>query len=125
MEIIGWLWWVAVKLVGVAWGLVWFLLGGWVSTLAQIAVIALLIFGYKYGWRRAPGEILERSGAVGRIIWGWVRSREAGTTAGMGRVDVRDRRVTKVVRRKERGDVNLSTLLNIAVLAGLGLLVAL
>ena len=125
MEILGWLWWLAAKLAGLVFGLTWFLLGGWVSTLAQIAVIALVIFGYKYGWRRAPQEILARGGALGRYIWGWVRARETSAGGALARVEIRDRVVERVVRRKEPGDINLSTLLNIVVLAGLGLLAAL
>ena len=125
MEILGWLWWLLVKLLGLAWGLIWFLLGGWVATAAQIAVIGLVIFGYKYGWRRAPEEILARSGAIGRYLWGWVRARETGGGASPGRVEVRERQVIRTVRRKEPGDINLSTVMSVAMLAGLGLLAAL
>ncbi|MFM9938134.1 MAG: hypothetical protein ACKVP7_01395 [Hyphomicrobiaceae bacterium] len=118
MDILGWIGWLLWKIVGLAWSLIWFLLGGWVSTLAQIAVIALIIFGYKYGWRQAPQQILTRSAAFGRFVWAWVRAREL--PAGTARTEVRE--VYRDVRVKEIGDVNVSTLLSLLVLAGLSAL---
>ena len=123
MEILGWIWWLILKVSGLAWGIVWFLLGGWVATLAQIGVIALVIFGYKYGWRQAPQEILARSGTIGRFLWGWVRARElparmpatAGAAARMSK--------GARVRARQPGDVNLSTLLSVLAIAGIALAV--
>lgn len=120
MDILGWIGWLLWQIVGLAWSLIWFLLGGWVSTLAQIAVIALIIFGYKYGWRRAPQEILTRGAGFGRFIWAWVRAKDPGHTPAASRTEVRE--VYRTVHTKEFGDVNLSTLLSILTLAGLGLL---
>ncbi len=118
MDILGWIAWLLWKIVGLAWSVVWFLLGGWVSTLAQISVIALIIFGYKYGWRQAPQEILTRGAAFGRFIWAWVRARELPRAAAATEV----REVYRTVRVKEAGDVNISTLLSVLMVAGLGLL---
>lgn len=120
MDILGWIGWFLWKVVVIAWGLVWFLLGGWVSTLAQIAVVALVIFGYKFGWTRAPQEILTRASAFGRYFWGWIRAKEFA--AGGPRVEVRE--VYRTLRVKEAGDVNVSTLLTLIMLAGLGILAA-
>ena len=117
MDVIGWLWWAVSSALGIAWTLVWFLLGGWVSALAQIAVVAMIIFGMKYGWRRAPYEIWARAGSFGRFVWNWVRAREPGQAVAS--IEVRE--VIRVVRVKEPGDINLSTLLTVLMLAGLGL----
>ncbi len=117
MDILGWLGWFVLKVLGFVWALAWFLLGGWVSTLAQIGVIALVIFGYKYGWRQAPQEILSRAARLAKLGWGWARVREGG--AAPARVEIRERQVVRHVRQRVPGDVNLSTLLNILMLAGL------
>lgn len=129
MDVLAWLWWLVSGLLGMVWSLAWFLLGGWVSTFAQLGVVALLIFGYKYGWQRAPQELLSRLGAVGRYAWGWVRAREPrpayrepepkeGTRAGKQR---------RGLRQRQPGDirVNLSTLMTLAMLAGLWMLTGL
>ena len=76
MEILAWLWWGLSTALGLALSLVWFLLGGWVATLAQIAVAALVVFGYKYGWQRAPFELAARLAGAGRFLWAWMRARE-------------------------------------------------
>ncbi len=120
MELLSWLWWLVLKIVGLAWGLVWFLLGGWVATLAQIAVIAFLVFGYKYGWRAAPQELLARAGPAGRYLWGWVRARSPVSLPERAEKSVR----RPHGRRKEPGDVNLSTLLSVVALSGLLLAIA-
>lgn len=120
MDFIGWLWWAITSVVGVVWSLAWFLLGGWVSTLAQIAVIAGVIFFYKYGWRRAPYEISSRATTFGHFVWNWLRAREPGQTSSS--VEVRE--VIRTVHVKEAGDVNLSTLLSLLMLGGLCLLAA-
>lgn len=115
MDILGWIWWLLLKVLGLVWGIVWFLLGGWVATLAQIGVIVLLIFGYKYGWRQAPQEILSRASRWTGLAWSWARRREprsAGATAEL-------RRYRQPAPRRAPGDVNLSTLLNVLMLAGL------
>ncbi len=131
MEILSWLWWLVVKIVGFAFGLVWFLLGGWVATLAQIAVIAFLIFGYKYGWRQALPELLSRAGPAGRYfggnLWSWMRARSPVPLPQ--RAEKSERRVdrdpsARRLRRKEPGDVNLSTLLSVVALGGLLLAMA-
>ena len=114
MDILSWLWWAVSSLLGIIWTVLWFLLGGWVSTLAQIAVIVLIIFGMKYGWRQAPYEVWSRASSFGRFAWNWIRAKDPGTVT---RTEVRE--VIRTVRVKERGDVNLSTLLNVLLLAGL------
>lgn len=119
MDILAWLWWALASLVSIAWSLLWFLLGGWVSTVAQIAVLVGVIFFYKYGWQRAPAEIAARVSTVGRYAWSWVRQRETGT-AGAPRVEVRE--VVRTVRVKEAGDINLSSLLNVLLFMGIALL---
>jgi hypothetical protein len=118
MDILAWLWWLVVKVLGSALSVVWFLVGGWVSTLAQIAVVLAAICIMKFGWRRSPQEILSRASRLGRFFWAWLRAREPG--AGGTQVEVRE--VFRTVRMKEFGDVNLSTLLSLAMLAGLGAL---
>lgn len=120
MDILGWLWWAVTSVIAVLWSLAWFLLGGWVSTLAQIAVIVGLIFFYKYGWRRAPYEISSRLSTFGRFFWSWLRQREPGDTRGGAEV----REVIRTVRVKETGDVNVSTLMSLLVFAGLCLIAA-
>jgi hypothetical protein len=119
VDILAWLWWVVASVLSVAWSLLWFLLGGWVSTLAQIAVLVGIVFFYKYGWQRAPAEIAARLSTFGRFVWGWMRQREPGP-AGAQRVQVRE--VVRTVRVKEAGDINVSSLLNVLVFLGLALM---
>jgi hypothetical protein len=119
VDILAWLMWAITSVLALAWSLVWFLLGGWVSTIAQIAVLVGVIFFYKYGWQRAPAEIAARLSTLGRFIWGWMRQREPGDAGGT-KVEVRE--VVRTVRVKEAGDINLSSLLNVLVFAGLALL---
>jgi hypothetical protein len=128
MDILGWLWWAVASvlgliwwLLGLVWSVVWFLISGWVSTLLQIAILVAVIFFLKYGWQRAPAELWRRGSAFGRFAWKWVRARET-EPAGAPREVVRER--IRVVRVKEPGDVNISTLMSLAVLAGLALLAA-
>ena len=54
MDILGWLWWVASTLLAGIVSLIWFLISGWVSTLLQVALLVILIYFLKYGWKRAP-----------------------------------------------------------------------
>jgi hypothetical protein len=121
MDILAWVLWALVSLLGLLWTVVWFLISGWVSTLLQIALLLAAVFFFKYGWRRAPAEMLRRARSVGTLFWTWVRAREPRTaTAG---VEVRE--VVRVVRVKEFGDVNVSTLLSLLALAGLALVAGL
>ncbi|HEX5959237.1 MAG TPA: hypothetical protein VFY92_11375 [Hyphomicrobiaceae bacterium] len=122
MDILGWLAWMLMgllgllwTLLGLAWTVVWFLISGWVSTLLQIAVLVGAIFFLKYGWQRAPAELLKRATSLGRFAWGWVRTREPSTAAP------EVRQVVRVVHVKEPGDINVSTLLSLLMLAGLAL----
>ena len=112
----GWIWWLVWKALSLVWGIAWFLLGGWVATLAQIGVVALFIFGYKYGWRQAPQELLSRAARLFRLGWGWARTREAGAAVS---ARVTRERIVRDGPRRAPGDVNLSTLLNVLMLAGL------
>lgn len=118
MDIVGWIVWLGAAALSLAWSIVWFLVGGWVVTAAQIFVVVLAIFAYKFGWRRALGELMSRTSAVSRRAWAWVRRREVEpdrtATPQTGRTQVR------IVRRSSVGDVNLSTLLSIIALAGIG-----
>jgi hypothetical protein len=118
LDILSWIWWALTSAAGLIWSIAWFLLGGWVSTLAQIAVLVGVVFFYKYGWQRAPAEIAARVSSVGRFAWGWMRARETGS--GADRVEIRE--VVRTIRVKEVGDVNISTLLSLVMLAGVTLL---
>lgn len=117
MDIVVWFGWAVITVIGVLWSLVWFLISGWVSTLLQIAVLIATIYFLKYGRQRAPAEILRRTRSFGRFFWNWVRAREPqlGT-------DVEVREVVRVVGGKEFGDINVSTLLTLLMLAGFALL---
>lgn len=128
MDILAWLWWLLLKALGLVWGLAWLLLGGWVSTAAQITVIALAIFAYRYGWRRAPAELASRVVPLARMLWGWLRGREVAEGAPPPRAAKRSeaRKAARLRRARRRpGDVNLSTLMNLALLTGLWMLAAL
>lgn len=126
MDILAWLWWLVLKVLGLAWALLWLLLGGWVATAAQIALLVLAVFAYKYGWRRAPGEVAARVVPLGRMAWAWLRGREATAAAGAASARAAPGREPRLVRYVRRpGDVNLSTLLNLMMLTGLGLLAVL
>ena len=116
MDTVAWIAWGLLTLLGFLWSLVWFLISGWVSTLLQIAVLIATIYFFKYGWQRAPAELWRRTRSFGRFFWNWVRARE--TQAGAG-VEVRE--VVRVVRAKEFGDINVSTLLSLLMLIGLAL----
>ena len=118
-NILGWLWWGIVKVLGLAWSFAWFLLGGWVATLVQIIIIAGIIFAMKYGWRRAPLEMWTRSQGVGRFVWAWARMKEP-RLATSARPDVRGSRETvRVIHARRPGDVSASTLLTVAMLVGM------
>jgi hypothetical protein len=113
-EALAWLWWTVATVAGFVRTVVWFLIGGWVSTLLQIALLIAVIYYFKYGWQRAPGEIWRRAGGFGRFFWNWIRAREAPTSS-----DGPAREVVRIVRAKEFGDINVSTLLSLLVLVGL------
>lgn len=129
MEVIGWLWWLIASFVGLVWSAAWFLLGGWVSTLAQIAVIVLVVFGYKYGWRRAPLELMARMGNLGRFAWSWIRSGDGvrpARSSGRSASSTPGRQPRHRVSRRQPGDVriNVSTCMTLLMLAGLWLVAA-
>jgi hypothetical protein len=117
LDILGWIWWAISSAIGIVWSIVWFLLGGWVSALAQIIVIVGIIFFMKYGWQRAPMEMWTRANSAWRFIWAWISAREPGTAAPASKVQIKE--VIRTVRVKEPGDVNLSTLLSLITIAGL------
>lgn len=107
------------------WGLIWLLIGGWVSTALQIIVLVLAYYAYRYGWRRAPLEAWRGVRAVGRWGWNWLRGFEAMSGgAERERDQVREVEVVREIHVKEFGDVNLSSLMNVSMLAGLLLLAA-
>lgn len=117
MEIVAWLGWAVVVVLGVLWSLVWFLISGWVSTLLQIAFLIATIYLLKYGWQRAPAEIWRRTRSFGRFFWSWLRAREPQTGS-----DVQVREIVRVARAKEFGDITVSTLFSLLMLIGLALL---
>ena len=116
MDIPGWLWWLASTLLTCILSLIWFLISGWVSTLLQVALLVIVIYFLKYGWQRAPAEIWKRSRAFAGFFIGWIRARDA---VAPEREVVQTVRVIKV---KEFGDVNVSTLMSLLMLAGLVLM---
>ena len=113
MDIIGWLWWLISTLLTGILSLLWFLISGWVSTLLQIGLLVVVIYFLKYGWQRAPAEIWRRSRAFAGFFVSWIRARDPGIS---GRESPQPVRVVKV---KEFGDVNVSTLLSLLMLVGL------
>jgi hypothetical protein len=117
MEIVSWIGWLLAALAGWIWSIAWLLIGGWVSTLLQILVIVFLVFAFKYGWRRAPLEMGLRVRPMAGWIWRWATAREAG-----GHDPARGVPEVRIIRVKTPGDVNLSSLLNVLMLAGLAML---
>src|ERR1700674_5485389 len=103
MEIVAWLGWAVVAVLGVLWSLLWFLISGWISTLLQIAVLIATIYFLKYGWQRAPAEILRRTRSFVGFFWSWVRAREPQASTDEGR------EVVQISGGKEFGDINIST----------------
>ncbi len=116
MDIAAWVLWALLALLGVLWTVMWFLISGWVSTLLQIALLVVAVFFFKYGWQRAPAELWRRARSVGGLVWTWMRAQDPKAGAAP---TVRVREVVRVVRVKEFGDVNISTLLSLLTLAGL------
>ena len=117
MDIAAWLFSILLTALGLIWSLVWFLIGGWVSTLLQIAVLVFAIYGFKYGWRRAPFEIWRRTQTFLRFFWNWIRAREPDPRPG---VEVRE--VIREIPVREFGDINLSTAMSLVALVGTALL---
>lgn len=117
METLGWIASWLLSIAGLLLSFVWFLISGWVSTLLQITVVIFAIYGIKYGWRRAPFEIWRRTQGFVRFFWNWIRAREPDAQPS---VEIRE--VIREVRVREFGDVNLSTAMSLATLAGLALL---
>ena len=113
MDVLAWLWWLVATIAGATLKLVWFLISGWVSTLLQIAVVVIAIYFLKYGWQRAPIELWRRTRVFGGFFLSWVRAKE-GPVATASRQDA-----VRVVRHKEFGDINISTLLSLLMLFGL------
>jgi hypothetical protein len=111
MDILAWLWWVISTVLGAILSLVWFLISGWVSTLLQIAFLVVVIYFLKYGWQRAPAEIWRRTRAFAGFFLGWIRAREASP--------ISQAETVRIVKSKEFGDINISTLLSLLMLAGL------
>lgn len=114
--LLGAVWW----LIKLLWSFVWLLIGGWVSTALQIVVVVLAFYGYRYGWRRAPYEAWRAAKAMGRWGWAWLRGVEAMSGAQPAE-RVREVQVIREIRVKELGDVNLSSLMNAVMMAGLAL----
>jgi hypothetical protein len=106
--------------LGFAWTVLWFLIGGWVSTLLQITVLVGIFYYLKYGWQRAPSEIWRRSRSFASFFWGWLRAREPVQPTVQHTTDI-----VRIVRVKEFGDINLSTLLSLVMMIGCGLLILL
>jgi hypothetical protein len=119
MDVLAWIWWLVSSFVGFTLALIWFLLGGWVVTLVQIGVVALLVMGWRYGWQRAPQELAMRVAWAGRWAWAMIRRRPRPARQPE---ETRLRRRRALARRRAPGDINLSTLLNLALLLGLWLL---
>ena len=122
MDILAWLWWGIVKILGLLWSFAWFLLGGWVATLVQLLIIAGVIFALKYGWRQAPWEMLVRMRRIGRLLWAWARLQEPQQATSARPLASTRRETVRVIRRRQPGDISASTLLTVLML--LGLLVA-
>ncbi len=124
MDILVWIFWLLRVIFSLAWSLVWLLLGGWVSTLAQILAVLGIVAVYRYGWRRAPVEVWAQLSSFLRFATNWLRGRDMmiGRAAEPSSKAVIEK--IRVVRVKEAGDINLSTALSLLVMAGLCALAA-
>ena len=111
MDILAWLWWVISTVLGVAFALVWFLVSGWVSALLQIALLVIIVYFLKYGWQRAPTEIWRRTRSFAGFFFGWIRARDPAPLP--------QEAAPRLVKSKEFGDINISTLLSLMMFAGL------
>ena len=83
----------------------------------QITLLIAVIYYLKYGWQRAPSEIWKRTRSFGGFFWGWLRARDVQPSQ-----PTQIREVVRIVRAKEFGDINLSTLLSLLMVADLMLL---
>jgi hypothetical protein len=117
MELAAWVWWAVSAIASAVFSVVWFLVGGWVVTLAQLAVLIGIVFAYKFGWRRAPLEVASRMRAMGSRVWPWLRQREPRRDEAPSLRQGLERQ-----NGRQFGDINLSTLMSIAALFGLGAL---
>jgi hypothetical protein len=115
MDIFAWAWWMIATGLSATWTVLWFLIGGWVSTVLQIIVLVGVVYVLKYGWQRAPSEIWRRTSSFGSFFWNWLRAREPSRPSAP-----QTREVVRIVRVKEVGDVNVSTLLSLASILGCG-----
>lgn len=120
MDVVNWLLWLVLQILSFAWSLIWFLIAGWVATVVQILILVGAIFAMKFGWRRAPYEMASRFRTFARFTWNWARARE-GAEPAKPRIEMRE--VIRLVRVKEIGDVNLSSFLNVIMLAGIAAIV--
>lgn len=112
MELLAWVWWLVATVLSSALTILWFLVSGWVSTLLQIALLVAIIYFMKYGWQRAPTEIWRRTRSFVSFFVNWIRAREPSAYSS-------PRPAVQIVRTKEFGDINMSTLLSLLLLAGL------
>ena len=113
MEFLAWVWWITATVFGFVLTVFWFLVSGWVSALLQIALLVAVIYFMKYGWQRAPSEIWRRTRSFAGFFVSWIRAREPAMASSPPPPTV------QVVRTKEFGDVNISTLLSLLLLAEL------
>ena len=113
MEFLGWVWWITATVFSFVLTVLWFLVSGWVSALLQIALLVAVIYFLKYGWQRAPSEIWRRTQSFAGFFVSWIRAREPSVASSPPPSAV------QVVRTKEFGDVNISTLLSLLLLAEL------
>jgi hypothetical protein len=113
MDLLVWVWWVLSAVLTTVFAVLWFLISGWVSTLLQVALLVMVIYFLKYGWQRAPLEIWRRTRTFGRFFLNWIRAPDASSPEIQAKGDVR------VIRIKEFGDVNISTLLSLLLIVGL------
>ena len=114
MDILVWAWWLVSTLLWALFALLWFLISGWVSTLLQIGLLIAAIYFLKYGGSAPP----LRSGAVAGA------SSAASSRTGSERASRTSPSISpsgqgvRVVRVKEFGDINISTLLSLLMLMG-------
>ena len=119
MDILSWLWWGLLQILGLVWSFLWFLLGGWVVTLVQVLIIVGIVFALRYGWRRAPAEMLTRGRGIARLMWAWLRMKEPGWAAAARPAPPAQRETVRVVRARRAGDISVSTLLTVMMLVGM------
>jgi len=119
MEVLGWIAWALGWVLSLVWSLVWLLLGGWVSTIAQVLAVLAGIAVWRYGWQRAPAEMTRQIAQFVRFVRGWIGNR---SDAPVARTSTDTERRPIAIRYKDVGDVNLSTLMTLVMVIGLWLL---